>query len=104
MACLYCGSEAERCISSDEAARCHQPSSGFIVHRNAGHPWDRRSGWDLMEVKASTEAALTRFIARAAEKFGLSGSRTTQGQRRLSSTSRPTPPAPGQTSLTQPDR
>jgi hypothetical protein len=69
MACLYCGSEAERCISSDEAAHCDQPFTGFILHRNAGHPWDRRPGWDLMEVKATTRGTLARFIARAAEKF-----------------------------------
>ncbi|MBD2745901.1 hypothetical protein IC232_04230 [Microvirga sp. BT688] len=69
MACLYCGSDTERCVSSDEAAHCDQPPSGFIVHRNAGHPWDQRSGWDLIEVKAATEAALARFIARATDKF-----------------------------------
>ena len=69
MACLYCGSEADRCISSDEASHCDQPPSGFVVHRNAGHPWDRRPGWDLMEVKATTEASLGHFIVRAAEKF-----------------------------------
>lgn len=69
MACLYCGNETERCISSDEAAHCDQPPSGFVIHRNAGHPWDGRPGWDLMEVKATTEAALTRFIVQAAEKF-----------------------------------
>ncbi|MPR11944.1 hypothetical protein [Microvirga tunisiensis] len=69
MACLYCGSETDRCISADEATNCKAPGSGFTIHRNAGHPWDQRPGWDLMEVKAATESALTQFIARAAAKF-----------------------------------
>ena len=44
-------------------------ANGFIVHRNAGHPWGQRPGWDIVEVKAPTEAALSQFIARAAQKL-----------------------------------
>lgn len=37
--------------------------------RDAGHPFTREAGWDLLEVEADTEAELTAYVAAAARKF-----------------------------------
>lgn len=39
------------------------------VTRNAGHPWDGRHGFDLLEVRTDTLAERERFEAAAAKKF-----------------------------------
>lgn len=39
------------------------------VTRDFGHPWTREKGWDLMEVKADTEADMDKMIAKAESKF-----------------------------------
>jgi hypothetical protein len=39
------------------------------VVQNKGHPWDGREGWSGMDVKADSEAELSRFIAAAERKF-----------------------------------
>lgn len=40
-----------------------------FVHRRAGHPWDGRPGFDLLEVKAETQAELDRVVAKATARF-----------------------------------
>ena len=54
MACLYCGSETDRCISADEAAQCGTPKTGYVIRRNSSlsYPSSRlfvciRKGVDL---------------------------------------------------------
>ena len=39
------------------------------VERNAGHPWDGRSGFDVLHVQADTEAGMAVFLAAAKKRF-----------------------------------
>ena len=39
------------------------------VTRDYGHPWDRRPGFDLLEIRADSEAERDRLIAAAERKF-----------------------------------
>ena len=39
------------------------------VVRNAGHPWDGRSGWDHLYVEASTEAEMDELVAKAKTRY-----------------------------------
>lgn len=40
------------------------------VERNAGHPWDsQRKGFDVLHVRAESDAALDRFLTMAKMKF-----------------------------------
>lgn len=41
----------------------------FKIDRGAGHPWDGREGWDMLDVKADSEEYLTTFINNAAKKY-----------------------------------
>lgn len=40
-----------------------------IVTKGHGHPWDSRPGFDLLELRAETQAELNAAVASAAEKF-----------------------------------
>lgn len=39
------------------------------VSRNAGHPWDGRPGFDLMELNADTQEEMDAAVKRAEAKF-----------------------------------
>lgn len=40
-----------------------------IKHENAGHPWDGRPGFDLLELQADTADALNAAVTEAKRKF-----------------------------------
>jgi hypothetical protein len=50
--------------------------------RNAGHPFTREAGWDMLEVQAESEAELSAYIAAAAKKFWKVWIRDNTGARR----------------------
>lgn len=39
------------------------------VTRNAGHPWDGRPGFDILELEADTQAELDKAVKEAASRF-----------------------------------
>lgn len=39
------------------------------VHRNVGHPWHGRPGWDLLIARFESEAQRDQYVAAAARKF-----------------------------------
>jgi hypothetical protein len=41
----------------------------FHVTQNYGHPWTGKGNWDLMEIKAGSEAELNEFVMKAEQKF-----------------------------------
>lgn len=41
----------------------------FDIRRNVGHPWDDRSGFDLLQIQATTELALMEAAEAARQKF-----------------------------------
>jgi hypothetical protein len=41
----------------------------FEVLRNCGHPWDKRIGWDGMDIESDSNSELLRFIEKAKKKF-----------------------------------
>lgn len=41
----------------------------WVLVRNAGHPWDRRTGFDMLEFKANSKALFDHFVAQAAQRY-----------------------------------